>query len=197
VKQTPLKPQLLLPRGTQVVTREPVRTASGALLCPAGTVGMVVQVPVDDTHSYRVALPGGRELSLKRRQVRIRKQAQEEDLSELQRDIEEVDLYRHVIYRCIVGSRAYGLDDEGSDTDRRGIYLPPADLHWSLFGVPEQLENREAEEVLLGAGEVPDDGAQGQSEHPRVLVHAAGRDLLAAGRGAARHAIGFSIAAGL
>ena len=31
--------------------------------------------------------------------------------------------------------------------------------------------------MLLGAGEIPDDGAQGQSEHPRVPVHAAGRDL--------------------
>lgn len=46
-----------------------------------------------------------------------------------------------VIYRCVVGSRAQGLDQPGSDTDRRGIYLPPADLHWSLAGVPEQLES--------------------------------------------------------
>ncbi|MEZ4727824.1 MAG: nucleotidyltransferase domain-containing protein [Caldilineaceae bacterium] len=41
----------------------------------------------------------------------------------------------------MVGSRAYGLAHEESDTDRRGVYLPPADLHWSLYGVPEQLEN--------------------------------------------------------
>jgi len=34
-----------------------------------------------------------------------------------------------------------GLDDSESGTDLRGIYLPPADLHWSLYGVPEQLEN--------------------------------------------------------
>jgi hypothetical protein len=52
-----------------------------------------------------------------------------------------------VIYRCVVGSRAFGLDDENSDTDLRGIYLPPADLHWSLYGVPEQLENDENQEV--------------------------------------------------
>jgi len=61
------------------------------------------------------------------------------------------DLYRHVIYRCVVGSRAYGLDDEQSDTDRRGFYLPPADLHWSLKGVPEQLENPETDEVYWEA----------------------------------------------
>lgn len=27
------------------------------------------------------------------------------------------------------------------------IYLPPADVHWSLFGVPEQLENDETQEA--------------------------------------------------
>jgi predicted nucleotidyltransferase len=59
----------------------------------------------------------------------------------------EHDLYRHVIYRCVVGSRAYGLDGPESDTDRRGVYLPPAERHWSLYGVPEQLENPATEEV--------------------------------------------------
>ena len=47
----------------------------------------------------------------------------------------------------MVGSRAYGLENEESDTDRRGVYLPPADLHWSLYGVPEQLESPQTEEV--------------------------------------------------
>jgi predicted nucleotidyltransferase len=31
--------------------------------------------------------------------------------------------------------------------DRRGIYLPTADLHWSLYGVPEQLENPQTQEA--------------------------------------------------
>src|SRR5205823_8536634 len=44
-------------------------------------------------------------------------------------------------------ARAYGLDTEESDTDRRGVYLPPAELHWSLYGVPEQLENAATEET--------------------------------------------------
>src|SRR5437868_10437804 len=44
-----------------------------------------------------------------------------------------------VILRCVVGSRAYGLSGEGSDTDRRGVFLPPAALHWSLGGVPDRL----------------------------------------------------------
>jgi len=56
------------------------------------------------------------------------------------------DLYRSIIYRCVIGSRAYGLDEPGSDTDRRGIYLPPAARHWSLGGVPEQLEYEPTQE---------------------------------------------------
>jgi predicted nucleotidyltransferase len=45
-----------------------------------------------------------------------------------------------VIFRCVVGSTAYGLNHADSDVDRRGFYLPPAHLHWGLAGVPEQLE---------------------------------------------------------
>jgi predicted nucleotidyltransferase len=45
----------------------------------------------------------------------------------------------YIIYRCVVGSRAYGLAGEGSDTDRRGFFLPPASLYWSLEGVPDRL----------------------------------------------------------
>ncbi len=57
------------------------------------------------------------------------------------------DLVERVILRCVVGSRAYGLDREDSDTDRRGVYLPPADLHWSLAGAPPQLQNEATQEV--------------------------------------------------
>src|SRR5205809_8046859 len=51
------------------------------------------------------------------------------------------DLEAFIIYRCVIGSRAYGLDSDDSDTDRRGVYLAPADLQWSLFGAPEQFED--------------------------------------------------------
>jgi hypothetical protein len=72
---------------------------------------------------------------------------QGEDLEAVGAVLEEYALYEHVVYRCVLGSHAYGLANERSDTDRRGIYLPPAELHWSLYGVPEQLENRETDEV--------------------------------------------------
>lgn len=53
---------------------------------------------------------------------------------------ERSTLLDRVIYRCIVGSRAYGLDETHSDVDYRGIYLPPSEQLWSLYGVPEQIE---------------------------------------------------------
>ena len=56
-------------------------------------------------------------------------------------------LFDRVIFRCVIGSRAYGLARDDSDTDRRGVYLPPADLHWSLSGAPPQLQNDATQEV--------------------------------------------------
>lgn len=51
----------------------------------------------------------------------------------------------HVILHVVVGSRAYGLAREGSDTDHRGVFVPPATLHWSLDGAPEQVEDKPGE----------------------------------------------------
>lgn len=55
-------------------------------------------------------------------------------------------MWDHVVYRCVIGSRAYGLATETSDTDRRGFFLPPADAFFSLDGVPEQVERDETQE---------------------------------------------------
>ena len=42
------------------------------------------------------------------------------------------DLRRYVIYRVTVGSMAFGLSTAASDDDRRGVFLPPAAMTWSL-----------------------------------------------------------------
>lgn len=132
---------LILPLGTQIVSRIEIKNAHGEPVCPIGAVGVIVKAPTDHSHSYRVQFTNGIEAPLRRNEFTIRKQHTSAEAT-----IEESDLYQYVIYRVIVGSRAYGLDTEASDTDRRGIYLPPADLHWSLYEVPEQLENKDTEE---------------------------------------------------
>ncbi len=136
---------LIIPLGTQIVTRIAIKTAQGELLCPIGAVGVIIKAPTDNAHSYRVRFTNGIEAALHRPEFSIRKQHTSAPTAK-ETVIEESDLYDFVIYRVIVGSRAYGLDHAESDTDRRGIYLPPADLHWSMFGVPEQLENKDTEE---------------------------------------------------
>jgi uncharacterized protein len=136
---------LILPVGTQVVTRVEVRSPSQELLCANGAVGEIVESPTDGSHAYQVRLPNQQMVSLKRHELSIRKQFQSAGM-ELGDVLGEYDLYQHVIYRVVVGSQAFGLADEQSDVDRRGIYLPPADLQWSLYGVPEQLEQHETQE---------------------------------------------------
>ena len=41
------------------------------------------------------------------------------------------ELTKYIAFSSVVGSRAYGLAREESDTDRRGFYVLPAELHWS------------------------------------------------------------------
>ena len=107
-----------------------------------GRVGVVSHAPNAPEHRYRVRFPDGVEESFRRADLTIFKHVQ----AGVPGGPDSTNLYRFVIYRCIVGSTAYGLSQDGSDTDRRGFYLPPADLEWSLAGVPEQLES-ENEEV--------------------------------------------------
>lgn len=121
---------LVIPEGTKVLTKS------------GGRVGVVSQVPDAPEHSYRVRFLDGAEESFCRTDLAIFKHVQ----ADVPCGTATADLYRFVVYRCIVGSTAYGLNQQESDTDRRGFYLPPANLEWSLAGVPEQLET-ESEEV--------------------------------------------------
>ncbi|HET6246237.1 MAG TPA: nucleotidyltransferase domain-containing protein [Tepidisphaeraceae bacterium] len=143
----PIIPHLILSVGTQVVALVEVRGGEGQVIHPAGSAGVVIAAPADYWHHYRIRFPDGNEASLTRRELAILSHYKAGIIGQGADPLAEYDLYRHVIYRCIVGSRAYGLDDEESDTDRRGVYLPPAELQWSLYGVPEQLENPRTEEV--------------------------------------------------
>jgi uncharacterized protein len=141
-----VNPNLVLPVGTRIVTRVEVKTDAARALRPVGAVAEIVAVPTDALHSYRVRFPDGAEASVRRRELSIWSQYRAEAAGGPDRLIDHELFERHVIYRCVVGSRAYGLEGPGSDTDRRGIYLPPAELHWSLYGVPEQLENPATQE---------------------------------------------------
>ena len=142
---------IILPVGTQVVTSVDLRQPGGEPDLPRGAVGVVVVAPTDAEHSYRVRFVDGREVALRRSEIAVRSVEQRAGLERSDGEGLAESLYDHVIYRCVVGSRAYGLAGGESDVDRRGIYLPPADLHWSLAGVPEQLERPATEECYWEA----------------------------------------------
>lgn len=133
-----------LPIGTRIVTRvaRPATTANPAI--PAGAVGIVLRAPFDATHAYRVRFVDGTESSYDSADIVPLTEFQHAGWAGAE---DAHDLSRRVILRVVVGSRAYGLDHESSDVDRRGCYLPSADQHWSLFGVPEQIEDEGAQEV--------------------------------------------------
>jgi predicted nucleotidyltransferase len=142
---------LLLPVGTRVVTRVEARTDANRGHKPVGSVGEIVGVPADALHRYRVRFGDGGEVSLRRRDFSLLSRYKEIETG-LPHPHSEQDLRPHIIYRCVVGSRAYGLETAASDVDRRGFYLPPAELHWSLNGVPEQLESAETQECYWEIG---------------------------------------------
>ncbi|MYT72777.1 MULTISPECIES: nucleotidyltransferase domain-containing protein [unclassified Streptomyces] len=51
------------------------------------------------------------------------------------------DLVRdHTVYACVMGSRAFGLATEDSDTDRRGVYLAPTPLFWRFDKPPTHVD---------------------------------------------------------
>lgn len=131
-----------MPAGTEIVTRIELEEH------PAGSVGVIAASPTDAFHSYRVRLVDGNELMLRREEFAILKHFQRHGIDRPDAVLADYDLRECVIYRCVVGSRAYGLGNHESDVDVRGIYLPPAEPQWSLYGVPEQLEDKERDEVF-------------------------------------------------
>ncbi|MFE3328397.1 DNA polymerase beta superfamily protein [Streptomyces sp. NPDC059176] len=46
----------------------------------------------------------------------------------------------HMIYSCVMGSRAFGLATDDSDTDRRGVFLAPTPLYWRFDKPPTHVE---------------------------------------------------------
>lgn len=130
--------------GTQIVTKVGVHGSNHALVHPKGAVGIITRTPCGHEDRFLVRFPDGFEASLKRDEMELLKHFKDRlGPAEAEGTKTDFDLDEHVVYRCVVGSRAYGLETEASDTDLRGVYLAPAELHWSLYGAPEQFEDNE------------------------------------------------------
>ena len=129
-----------IPVGTQVVVNAEVRGSNDALVHPRGVVGVVTRTPAGAESLYFVRFPDGFEASFTAAQMEVLRHFKDR-LGDGSDGSSDFDLESFIIFRCITGSRAYGLDTEDSDTDLRGIYLAPAEMTWSLYGAPEQFED--------------------------------------------------------
>jgi predicted nucleotidyltransferase len=128
-------PTFIISVGTQVVLKVTKPTDDGRFR-PAGTVGVVVESPPHNRLPYLVRFADGETVSAMSHELALRRREVDEELAE-----STEDLRPWIIYRCQVGSKAFGLSTDESDDDLRGIFLPPARLTWSLHPVPEQLES--------------------------------------------------------
>lgn len=125
--------------GTQVVVTFEVRGTNDGLVHPRGAVGIIARTPAGAEVNYLIRFPDGFETSFTREQFEILKHFK--DRLPSSDAVGPFELESCVIYRCVVGSRAYGLETDESDTDRRGVYLAPLEMQLSLFGAPEQFED--------------------------------------------------------
>lgn len=131
-----------IPHGTQVVTL--VDRQKDDYTYKQGRTGVVVDGD-ENTNTYVVRFSNDNELTYTREELVIRKVEIENFIQQFAPDA--TLLKNNIIYECITGSRAYGLADDDSDKDTRGIYIAPDDVLLSLWGTPEQLEDNQNDTV--------------------------------------------------
>lgn len=130
-----LSPDFSISPGTQVVLTQHQRR--GDEQKKAGSVGVVIKASADNIEPYLIRFSDETEWLVDFKALTMRRREIDEQLSS-QHDSES--LRKYIVYSCQVGSHAFGLANEDSDSDIRGVFLPPARLHWSMFKLPEQIE---------------------------------------------------------
>ena len=122
-------PNVVYAAGSLVVLTDEVSPLGRA------TVATIIRSPPHAGGEYRVRAADGREAVVGATGLRLVRADQEDAVPAA------VELASRVVISSVVGSRAYGLETAHSDTDRKGLFVPPAAAHWSLGGVPEQIED--------------------------------------------------------
>ena len=130
-------------RGTQVVLLDAIINPQGIISHPKGAVAVVSGPSDQDANGYSIIFANGNNAQVSRDSVTMLARFQEDEQHPGQIAAMRETLKLRVIFRCVIGSRAYGLDGESSDTDRRGVFLPPTRLVWSLQGCPQHLEDND------------------------------------------------------
>jgi hypothetical protein len=128
-----------------VVLRQTGTDLAGVRVQRGATGRVLGYDPEDD--DYLVQLTDGRQLRTPRGQLALRKAYQHNlAVGAEPAAVGDADLItRHTIYAAVVGSRAFGLDTDSSDTDVRGVYAAPTPAFWSLTKPPSHLDGPEPE----------------------------------------------------
>jgi hypothetical protein len=134
-----------LPHGTEVVTR--VDRLIGERRVPQGTVGRVVKIAGG---VLDVAIVGVGTLRYERRELSPRRVGQV--LWAQRRDTAWTALLPCVVLDAQVGSQAWGLADESSDDDRRGVFALPLGWTLGLVAPPEDLVREDGSATYWATG---------------------------------------------
>jgi hypothetical protein len=134
-----------LPHGTEVITR--VDRVLGERLVPQGTVGRVVASKED---ALDVAVVGIGTLRYARSELTPRRVGQA--LFAARRAAAWDVLTPCVVLEATVGSRAWGLADDGSDTDERGVFALPLPWIAGLVPPPEDLVSADGSATYWSVG---------------------------------------------
>jgi uncharacterized protein len=132
-----------LPDGTQVVLREAAVDQAGQRV-QRGATGRTFGR--DSEGRYLVRLTDGRQVSCRREQLSLRRAFQHDvAIGGTDEALGHRLVAEHTIYAAVVGSRAFGLAVDDSDTDVRGVYVAPTNAFWSLTKPPPHVEGPEPE----------------------------------------------------
>ena len=134
-----------LPHGTEVVTR--IERLVGERRVPQGTIGRVVKIAGDELD---VAIVGVGTLRYERRELSPRRVGQL--LWAQRRETAWTALLPCVVLDAQVGSRAWGLADESSDDDRRGVFALPLSWTLGLVQPPEDLVSEDGSATYWAVG---------------------------------------------
>jgi hypothetical protein len=121
-----------LPNGTEVTASVDRLTVDGARRVPQGAVGRVTATDGDEVTVFVVGVGPVR---YQREELTPRRGGQVRYA--LAREAAERDLLPCAVLQATVGSRAWGLAHEGSDTDLRGVFLLPFPWTAGLAEPPE------------------------------------------------------------
>jgi hypothetical protein len=130
-----------LPNGTEVVTRVDRALPDGRVV-PQGSLGRVVAREAD---RLRVRFVAHGELVLGRDELTPRREGQLRFA--IKRTAAWQALRPCVVLETVVGSRAWGLAHEGSDVDRRGIFVWPFPWTAGLAEPPSDLVSEDGSET--------------------------------------------------